>query len=228
MAPPHIMSPSKRLHPGPPPKSIASRSLAKARLSRDSYIQSSLPRMSHSVLDEAEIINQFRLHRDRGSESRPALSVVDEDETRKRISYTREQKLAAVSYATTTYKVLNDGSLKIISRYAAAQNLGITTKMLRDWIKKQQDIMALSGGTRKNRTHSDYQEPEMEVQLLEMFKTARKAGRKINRSWFVHQVKQIYGTIHSHRISKVPGIEQYVQNIGAWACVTISYLIRPR
>lgn len=104
---------------------------ARPRLSKDSYVQPSQPRMP-STVNDPEIIDQFRLHRDRESESRPFSALTaDDDEIQKQISYTREQKLAAISYAMTTWKSQKDGSLKLISKYSAAQNLGITTKMLR-------------------------------------------------------------------------------------------------
>ena len=50
---------------------------------------------------------------------------------RRRISYTREQKLAAISNTETTWKQQKNRDLKLISKYAAAANLGITTAMLR-------------------------------------------------------------------------------------------------
>jgi hypothetical protein len=56
-----------------------------------------------------------------------------------RNSYSRELKLAAIEWATNTYiKGKKDGDLgKAISRYAAAARLGITSTMLRDWIRNR-------------------------------------------------------------------------------------------
>jgi hypothetical protein len=59
----------------------------------------------------------------------------DDDNSRRR-SWTREQKLAAIKYATTT--IITDeksGIKKLISRHAAAKNIKCTAKMLRTWIK---------------------------------------------------------------------------------------------
>jgi hypothetical protein len=54
-----------------------------------------------------------------------------------RNSYSSELKLAAIEWATNTYKkAKKDGYLdEVITRYAASKRLGITTTMLRNWIK---------------------------------------------------------------------------------------------
>lgn len=62
--------------------------------------------------------------------------------------YERAKTLAAISYVTTTWKTQKDRSMKLLSRYAAAQILGITSEMLRDWIDKEPEIeMLLRGNT---------------------------------------------------------------------------------
>jgi hypothetical protein len=66
------------------------------------------------------------------------LAKADPDEVvQRRHSYSRELKLAAIEWSTNTYvKGKKDKDLdKLILRYKAAARLGITTKMLRDWIK---------------------------------------------------------------------------------------------
>lgn len=81
-------------------KALVFRSIATSRADRNTYIQSS---SQHRMLDEKNaIIEQFRLHR----ESCDLLSIDDvesnEKKTRRRISYTKEQKLEAISYAIIT------------------------------------------------------------------------------------------------------------------------------
>lgn len=135
MAPPHIMSPSKQIRPGPNVKSIDSRSLVKAHLSKDARTQLLEPPQPDisSMFNEIDIIEQFRRHRERELDAHPSSDIAaDDDEVRRQVSYTREQKLAAITGATTTRTTNKHGLSKPISKYAAAQQLGITTKMLRD------------------------------------------------------------------------------------------------
>jgi hypothetical protein len=59
-----------------------------------------------------------------------------------RHSYSRELKLSAIEWATNTYvKGKKDGDPdELITRYAAAARLGITSTMLRDWIRTRVHI----------------------------------------------------------------------------------------
>ena len=59
-------------------------------------------------------MEQLRLHREVEGHNLINNAFDDEDEVRRRISYTREQKLAAVSYVETTWKQQKDGGLKLI------------------------------------------------------------------------------------------------------------------
>jgi hypothetical protein len=51
------------------------------------------------------------------------------NKTRRR-SWTREQKLGAVNYASITYKTSKDGQVEPISRNIVADNIECTTKIL--------------------------------------------------------------------------------------------------
>lgn len=142
----------------------------------------------------------------RESEENPSNVDIDDDIIRRRKSYSREQKLAAISYATTTWKTQKDGSLKLISKYEASKNLGITTAMLRTWMRSTSVIEDMSTGVRKHRSlNVACQEPEMERQLIESFKERRSAGMKIDKRWFIRQAKHIYGELYSHRIIRSMG-----------------------
>lgn len=177
-----------------------SRNMSKFRISKDP---------SASSVNESEVLEQFRQHQERAREKYPIDDEEgpDEDAVRRRISYTKEQKLAAVRYAKTTLKTQPDGSTKPITKYAASSDLGISTKMLRDWINKEHEIAGLTTGARKNRSQVENvcQEPVMEARLLELFKDARKSGEKVNKAWFLRHGKHIYGSLHPDRIVKHPG-----------------------
>lgn len=95
--------------------------------------------------------------------------------------------------------------MKLISKRSAALNLGITTAMLRDWIKSQTTIETMHRGVRKNRTAVSCQEPILEGRLLKLFTEARKAGRKIKHRWFIRQGQQIYGQLYPGRVVKNTG-----------------------
>jgi adenylate kinase family enzyme len=54
------------------------------------------------------------------------------EEVRHRISYTREQKLAVINYATITVKTHKDESTRSINKYVTAKDLDIILVMLRN------------------------------------------------------------------------------------------------
>ncbi len=54
------------------------------------------------------------------------------EEVRHRILYTKEQKLAAINYATITVKTHKDESIRSINKYVAAKDLDIISVMLRN------------------------------------------------------------------------------------------------
>ena len=155
MAPPHTMCPSKRSRPGPITKSAGDRSTIMARFSKSSLFQP-VAIATPETGPENPIIEQFRVLQGKRSDDSQI------DEIRRRISYTKKQKLAAVGYALNTWKTIADGSRELISKYKAAANLGITTAMLRDWIKSQSTIETMSRGVRKNRISSVGQQPVLE------------------------------------------------------------------
>jgi hypothetical protein len=84
------------------------------------------------MLEENSIIEQFRVHKHKQSEIDESTETADTEDVRRRISYTREQKLEAINYATITCKTQKNESTKLISKYAAAKDLDITSTMLRD------------------------------------------------------------------------------------------------
>src|SRR5271170_5081043 len=69
----------------------------------------------------------------------------------RRWSWTREQKLGAIKYATSTYVPGKAGSDELIPNNATALNIGCTPKMLRTWIRTYDEINASPKGSWKNR-----------------------------------------------------------------------------
>jgi transposase-like protein len=101
------------------------------------------------------------------------------DDIRRR-SWTREQKLGAIKYATSTYVPGKTGSNELIPNNAAALKIGCTPKMLRTWIQTYDEINASSKGSWKNRRNTTLKEPEMEQELHKLFIQKQSTRRKIN------------------------------------------------
>lgn len=159
---------------------------------------------------DLSIIEEFRVHQNRNPDQTVSSEMKFDDEhneeVRRRVSYTKEQKLEAISYATTTWKTQKDGSSKLISKNAAAKDLGITPAMLRQWLKDKSEIESSTRGTRKRRdVNISCQEPEMENRLVERLLAARKMGKKITNRWLMLHAKNIYEELHPHRVIKQPG-----------------------
>jgi hypothetical protein len=76
-------------------------------------------------------------------------------------SYTREQKLAAIGYATTK-RVYQKGEMVLISHKQACRDLGVQPIQLRKWKKNVDKIRSLHKGSRKGKVSHPAQFPEME------------------------------------------------------------------
>ena len=135
-----------------------------SRVNKNGHSQSSPMSMPGS-----DIVEQFRVNRDRPDMSDVGIENEEENEvTRRRTSYTKEQKLRAIRYATTTWRTQKDGSSQLISKHAAAKELGITTAMLRQWMKASSEIESSADGTRKNRIgNTPRREPRRENRSVE-------------------------------------------------------------
>lgn len=120
--------------------------------------------------------------------------------SRRRYSYTREHKLAAIEYLQTTWMKRSDGTLVRISLRRAARKLKITRKMLRTWVKDNQKILNQKKGSRRAREPWEKgQEDQMEIELNKLFQEARAEGRKIGQKWILRHAKEIYRTVHPER-----------------------------
>jgi len=121
------------------------------------------------------------------------------DDIRRR-SWTREQKLGAIKYATSTYVLSKTSPAKLIANNAAALKIGCTPKMLRTWIRTYDKINASSKGSRKNRQNTTPKEPEMEQELHGLFIQKQSIRRKINAKWFQRNARIIYSNRYPHRV----------------------------
>ncbi|KAF6238794.1 hypothetical protein HO173_003301 [Letharia columbiana] len=142
-------SSATQLRPGPLPKPIELRSVRGARISKSSLLRSPKHQLLTHIphIDEESLFTEFEAQRAAYANALPEHESPQNrndgchEEDRRRVSYTREQKLAAVSYAMTTRNPdLRTGELKPISKYLAAKNLKITIPMLKNWMANQVDI----------------------------------------------------------------------------------------
>ena len=184
----------KAKRPGKIVKPISTRSISQLPL-RDAPTEATAP----SMPGIEELVDIFRVHRAKQSNS----NEMDPDpERRSRISYTREQKLAAIAYYQTTFVEDKKGNLKPISKYLVAQKLDITDTMLTDWIRKKPFIEQLKKGTRKERS-KPAQEPEVEFDIMKQFIELRSLGRRVTRSWFTRYGKALYKQRYPHRVTRI-------------------------
>ncbi|ELR04657.1 hypothetical protein VC83_07082 [Pseudogymnoascus destructans] len=139
------------------------------------------PRIPSSTLqsggpNESAIVREFQAIAASSGITNEANSDIETGLVRMRKSYTREQKLRAIQYATTTM-VIRNGKAQIISRYEASGKLGITPIMLKKWIESKETIASQNKASRRAKFKVQLgQEPEMEKHLVELFTSARASG----------------------------------------------------
>jgi hypothetical protein len=137
-----------------------------------------------------------------------ALNTDDLDIALTRKSYTRELKLAAIQYATTTLVTNRKGVTRLITIYAAAKDLKITYQMMKKWIKKKDKISEqkkgswrrIGGYLQKGKEH------KMEAELIILFKLAKQARRTIGARWFRSNSRQIYSKLYPQRVLRKENI----------------------
>ena len=198
-----------RQRSGPPVKHIEIRSVAGARVKKSTAPSQATPvAQIATAVDEIDVetlIKQFEHQRAiYASTLDPAEQAIFADHSnsiKRRISYPREYKLSAVAYALTG-KILDkkSGEMKPITKWKAAQQLGITYPMIKDWIGARVEIEALKKGCRKNRTHMA-KFPALEQRLFEQFNEIRKEGAKITKQWFIISAKHIFKDTYPNKVS---------------------------
>jgi transposase-like protein len=157
--------------PGPRPKPMAKRQTLHAlQLAR---------RDTGAISASAEgLLAQFKASNDIESDSDSSVNDL------RRRSYTREQKLAAIGYATTkkTWNI-KEQQMVLISCKQACRDLGITPVQLRKWKKDVDKIRGLEKGQRKGKLTHPCKFPALEDKLHTLILEKRKIGRKVGENW---------------------------------------------
>jgi transposase-like protein len=164
---PTSASPAPR--PGPKPKPLAAhKSLHALRLARQDPI---------ITTTTDGLLAQFKANL-------PADIDSESDCDIRRQSYSREQKLAAIGYATT--KRMWDskaGEMVLISHKQACRDLGIDPAQLQRWKKDVDKIRSLHKGSRKGKLSHPAQYPVLEDRLYALILEKRRLGRNVGEKW---------------------------------------------
>ena len=115
----------------------------------------------------------------------------------RRKQYTREFKLAAISYWREQSQPHSGPEL---SKYKIAQRLQISDTMLKDWFVNENSIVAMSTNQKRSTIGRQAQLPEMEDYLYTEFLKVRATGVKISRSWFLAEGKSWYEAHYPEKV----------------------------
>jgi transposase-like protein len=125
----------------------------------------------------------------------------DSHDNRRR-SYTREQKLAAVGYATTK-RVCQKGEMVSISHKQACRDLGVDPVQLRRWKKDVDKIRSLHKGSRKGKLSHPAQFPVLEDRLHALILEKRQLGRKVGENWIRRHARLEFERLWPERVTIV-------------------------
>jgi hypothetical protein len=166
-------------------------------------------------VNEAEAIEAFRssrAHFDAGEPDSGSGSSGSEGDgppklsrKKRRIAYSREKKLQAITYLTSTdmpKKGAVLGEMVPITLSYASVQLKVDRKNLRDWRDNKAKILGMKKGAMRARGPSIGREPELEIKLNSEFETERAIGRIISSSWFIKHAKAIYRAQYPRRFSQ--------------------------
>jgi transposase-like protein len=120
----------------------------------------------------------------------------------RRRSYTREQKLAAVGYATTK-RVCQKGEMVPISHKQACRDLGLKPVQLRDWKKNVDKIRSLSKGSRRGTLTHTAHFPVLEDRLHALILEKRQLGRKVGENWIRRHARVEFERLWPERVTIV-------------------------
>ncbi|RPB18304.1 hypothetical protein L211DRAFT_854241 [Terfezia boudieri ATCC MYA-4762] len=181
-----------RIRPGPVPKPIAPRPVSPL-----TFYGPQVPRCPTTAIaikreeaididseteDPEEIRLLFKRWRATGRES---IAIALQPKKNSRKSYPQEYKMKALRMYAVAREAGLDGIKRPISKRKCAKLLGITPKMLSDWISKGNTIKKTRVGSRRVfGPGRQVSWPEMEACLYREFKALRVLGRAINRKWF--------------------------------------------
>jgi hypothetical protein len=130
------------------------------------------------------------------------------NETRKQ-SHAREQKIAAVLYATTKRMPGTGGRDESISNKAAAAALGIEPVQLRIWKRTIDQIRDQPKGFRGNKKSHPCAFPEMEGQVMQLFGEKRALGRRIGDKRLQRQARLTFEELYPHKVTIVNGKKEF-------------------
>jgi transposase-like protein len=122
----------------------------------------------------------------------------------RRRSYTREQKLAAISYAATKRVWdLKEEQMVLISHKQASKDLGIQPCQLRKWQKDVNKIRSLQKGSRKGKLSHPAQFPVLEDRLHALILEKRQLGRRVGENWIRRNARLEFERLWPERVSIV-------------------------
>jgi transposase-like protein len=178
--------------PGPKPKPLAERqSLHSLQLARHD------PTIISASTDG--LLAQFKAN------TPTELDSDSDSHDIRRRSYTREQKLAAVGYATTK-RVWHSkaGEMVLISHKQACRDLGLKPVQLRDWKKNIDKIRSLQskGSRRGTLTHTAHF-PVLEDRLHALILEKRRLGRKVGENWIRRHARLEFESLWPERVTIV-------------------------
>lgn len=174
--------------PGPKPKPLAERrSLHALQLTRHNPITTTT---TDGLLAQFKADNPTEIDSDS-----------DTPDTRRR-SYTREQKLAAVGYATTKL-VYQKGEMVPISHKQACRDLGLKPVQLRDWKKNINKILSTTKGSRRGTLTHTAHFPVLEDRLHAIILEKRRLGRSVGEKWIRRHARLEYESLFPERVTIV-------------------------
>ena len=193
-APPMLSLAVPTTRHGPKPKPLAERrTLHALQLAR---------RVTSPITATADgLLAQFKADNDDESDSNSSA-----DGDRRRRSYTREQKLAAIGYATTK-KVWDSKKqqMVLISHKQACRDLALEPVQLRRWKKDVDKIRALHKGSRKGKLIHPSKFPAMEDHLHALILEKRRIGRRVGENWIRRNARVEFEKLWPHKVTMVEG-----------------------
>jgi len=195
--------------PGPRPKAPTTMPAVVAT----ALISGSKRRRQVGGINEAEAIAAFQSSRDHfdagepdsGSSGSEGEGPPKPSRKKRRIAYSREKKLQAITYLTSTdmpKKGGVPGEMALISLTYASVQLKVDRHSLREWRDSKAKILGMKKGAMRARGPSLGREPELEFKLNTKFEAKRAIGRIISSAWFMKHAKAIYRELYPRRFSQ--------------------------
>jgi transposase-like protein len=134
----------------------------------------------------------------------PAEIDSDSDHDTRRQSYSREQKLAAIGYATTKRVWdLKAREMVLISHKQACRDLGLDPVQLRRWKKDVDKIRSLHKGSRKGKLSHPAQYPVLEDRLHALILEKRQIGRNVSEKWIRRHARLEFESLWPEKVTIV-------------------------